>query len=186
VGTADKLAFRFVGGRLCLDFVATLGQRGITDLERLRTPADLARWAVEAGLCERPPAVRDPDLSAARTLREAIHRLVTRSDDPPARTDLRTVNELAGRPPAPTLTWSPAGLVATSQVTDADGLLAATAADAVSLLTGQDAGRVRKCQAPDCTLLFVDQSQNGRAWCAMNACGAKAKMRTLRERRRSH
>ncbi|GIJ58295.1 CGNR zinc finger domain-containing protein [Virgisporangium aurantiacum] len=178
-------AFRFVGGRLCLDFVATLGKRGIVDLERLRTPADLARWAVEAGLCRTAPAVVDADLSAARTLREAIHRLVTGSGRRPAPADLRTVNDRARRRPVPTLGWSASGFHATSHVADAHDVLAAAAADAVTLLTGPDAERVRKCLAPDCTLLFVDQSQNGRVWCAMNACGAKAKMRSLRERRRS-
>jgi predicted RNA-binding Zn ribbon-like protein len=185
--------FRFVSGRLCLDLVATLGKRGIADLERLRTPADLARWAVAAGVCPIPPTATDADLTAARTLRESIHRLVTPLVappatplfTPPATADLHTVNHWAAHQPAPTLTWSPAGFQTASPFADARDVLAAAAIDTISLVSGPEAGRIRTCQASDCTLLFVDQSQNGRAWCAMNVCGARAKMRSLRERRRN-
>jgi predicted RNA-binding Zn ribbon-like protein len=36
--------------------------------------------------------------------------------------------------------------------------------------------RVRRCAAPDCRQTFVDHSKNGsRKWCAMRACGNRAK-----------
>lgn len=42
--------FRFIGGRPCLDFVATLGKRHTTPVEKLPEPAALARWFELAGL----------------------------------------------------------------------------------------------------------------------------------------
>ena len=52
-----ELVFRFTSGRLCLAFCATVGERWRRSFERLRTPADLTRWLVEAGLADAPVEV---------------------------------------------------------------------------------------------------------------------------------
>src|SRR3569623_945720 len=81
-------------------------------------------------------------------------------------------------------------------VLDADGqagwqgsaahLLASLARDAVHLFGGADAAQVRQCQAPACTLFFVDTSRSGdRRWCSMSACGNQAKVAEFRRRRSS-
>src|SRR5689334_25292833 len=100
--------FRFIGGRLCLNFVATLGKRGTQDLERLRTPDDLARWAVEAELAPAAPRLGQPDLAAAVALREAVYRLVTVArlgEGTPAAADLHVVNRPAGPPGPAGMSW---------------------------------------------------------------------------------
>ena len=63
-------------------------------------------------------------------------------------------------------------------------LLVALAREAVQLLGGREASRIRQCQSPTCTIFFVDNSRKGdRRWCSMSACGNKAKVAEFRRRR---
>ncbi|HVM41352.1 MAG TPA: ABATE domain-containing protein, partial [Acidimicrobiia bacterium] len=74
-----ELRFRFGTGRLCLDFVATVGERWRRNFDRLRTPTDLGQWIYEGRLLEGRPATTTADLEAARRLRWALYRLVVAS-----------------------------------------------------------------------------------------------------------
>ncbi|GAB3952125.1 hypothetical protein GCM10027614_55290 [Micromonospora vulcania] len=68
----------------------------------------------------------------------------------------------------------------------ADGrqALASIARDAVELFSGPYADRIRECGADNCYLVFVDTSRPGRRrWCAMERCGNRHKIRSLRARR---
>jgi predicted RNA-binding Zn ribbon-like protein len=61
--------------------------------------------------------------------------------------------------------------------------LSAVARDAVELIGGPQAGRVRECAAPDCAFLFVDTSRSGgRRWCAASRCGNREHVRKHRSR----
>jgi predicted RNA-binding Zn ribbon-like protein len=61
--------------------------------------------------------------------------------------------------------------------------LASLARDAIDLLSGPLATRVRECAAEDCALLFVDASRPGRRrWCSMEGCGNRAKTTSYRRR----
>jgi predicted RNA-binding Zn ribbon-like protein len=54
---------------------------------------------------------------------------------------------------------------------------------AAHLLTSPDAERIRQCEAPDCSWLFLDRSRGGRRrWCDMSSCGNRAKARRYYER----
>jgi predicted RNA-binding Zn ribbon-like protein len=180
---ASELRFHWKSGRLCLDFVATVGERWRRSFERLRTPDDLARWIVESGLLDERPRISQGHLDAARVLREAIDRLARPGLDPLAG-DLDELNRWAAKPPlAPRLTaerelrWG--------AERPADAVLATIARDAVDLLSGPLAGRVRECGAPDCALLFVDSSRPGRRrWCSGEACGNRARTKAYRRRRK--
>ena len=62
--------------------------------------------------------------------------------------------------------------------------LATLARDAVDLVTGPYAQRVRQCAADDCALMFVDTSRPGqRRWCSMDRCGNRRKTSAYRRRR---
>lgn len=182
---AAELRFHFKSGRVCLDFVATVGERWRRSFERLRTPEDLGRWLVEASLLEAAPPVEPGELDDARRLRESIYRLAKRAGrGRPDRRDVRELNRWAAQPPlAPrlagdgrTVTW-----VADRPVAAA---LATLARDAAELLSGPLATRVRECAAADCALLFVDTSRPGqRRWCSMDACGNRVKTAAYRRRR---
>jgi predicted RNA-binding Zn ribbon-like protein len=51
-----------------------------------------------------------------------------------------------------------------------EAVFATIARDAIDLLTGPLAGRIRECATPDCALLLVDRSGPGqRQWCAGEA-----------------
>jgi predicted RNA-binding Zn ribbon-like protein len=68
-------------------------------------------------------------------------------------------------------------LRARRQPTTAVALLATVARDAIDLLSGPMADRVRECDGDGCTLLFLDASRAARRrWCSMDACGARSKM----------
>lgn len=178
-----ELEFHWKSGRLCLDFVATVGERWRRSFERLLEPEDLARWIVQTGMVQTAPHVSSRQLTAARALREAINRLARPGVEQEAG-DRDELNRWAARAPlAPQLTaenqlvW-----VATRPF---EPMLASIARDAVDLLTGPLAGRIRECCAPDCALLFVDASRPGRRrWCATEACGNRTRTRAYRERRK--
>ena len=167
--------FRWFGGRPALDFVATLGKRDTAVVERIPTPADLARWFHEADLGA--VTVSTEDLRDAVELREALYGLFTNTG-----ADLATVNRWAERPvPGGRIERGESGLRRVRPRMTAADLLSLLARDAVDLLTGPDAERVRMCAGDDCTLLFVDESRAGnRRWCSMEACGARSKMARYR------
>jgi predicted RNA-binding Zn ribbon-like protein len=62
-------------------------------------------------------------------------------------------------------------------------VLSVLARDALEVLGGSGAGRLKQCAAHDCPLLFVDDSRAGsRRWCSMQRCGNRSKVRAQRAR----
>ncbi|MFD6971546.1 CGNR zinc finger domain-containing protein [Streptomyces sp. NPDC059949] len=193
----DRLAFPFIGGRPCLDFAATLGKRHTDAFERLTDPGALGRWIGEAGLrTDRPQAVHvtGAELVSARELRESLYRVLTAAMDgrAPAPHDLVRVNEAAAHPDlAPQLDFADGGGRAGLRLQggpvrhDVRAALATVARDAVQLVGGPLLARVKECENPECSLLFLDDSQaRRRRWCSMDRCGNLAKIAGYRSRAR--
>lgn len=182
-----ELRFHFKAGRMCLDFAATVGERWRRSFERLRTPDDLARWLVQATLLETAPQVSELELDQARALREAIHRTAKLAGSVvPAIDDVELINRAAAAPPLQPRLSHDARQVTWASERPAVAALSTVARDAIDLLSGPLAVRVRECAAPDCALLFLDASRPGRRrWCAMAACGNRAKTQSYRNRRRA-
>jgi predicted RNA-binding Zn ribbon-like protein len=180
---AGELRFLFIAGRPCLDLAATVGERWRRSFERLRTPDDLSRWLVEARMLGRPPTVEQAQLEAARALRDAIYPAAKSAGkgalDP---ADVAEINRWAANPaPAPQLDRARRVRWVAEQPVDA--ALASIARDAIDLISGPLATRVRECAADDCALLFVDTSPPGqRRWCSMDGCGNRAKTAAYRRR----
>jgi predicted RNA-binding Zn ribbon-like protein len=189
-------AFPLFGGRPCLNLVATLGKRHTEHVERLPDPDALARWLLDAGLPTRvaaePPS--DAQLDTARQLREVVNRLVraTMAGEQLNSDDVDLVNRVAAGPDlAPQLRVNNAiqpeirGSVWIA--TDlCDAALSSLARDAIALLTSQYSARIKECERPECSLLFLDDSQSGnRRWCSMERCGNLAKVSGYRARRAS-
>lgn len=180
------LAFPFIGGRPCLNFVATLGKRHGTPLERLPDADALARWIEEAQLsaAEGPVGTTVRDLTEARSLREALYRVLhtAMAGQEPDPSDVRQVNEAAARPDlAPQL--GPRRWTARHP---ARAALATVARDAVLLVDSPLLDRVKECENPTCSLLFLDDSQaRRRRWCSMDRCGNLAKVAGYRSRSRA-
>ncbi|MGW5666777.1 CGNR zinc finger domain-containing protein [Micromonospora sp. NPDC003776] len=181
----EEDAFRFVGGRVSVNFTATRGLRWRDpSVERLPTPADLARWFVEAGLADLPVPVSAPALRGARELREALYRLMRGQacQEPPDRRAIDVVNRWAAKAP-PAVQLTPDGTRKRLVDPTTGGLLAFVARDGVDLLAGPDAGRLRECSSDTCALLYLDTSRAGnRRWCSMDACGSRHKMARYRRR----
>lgn len=177
--------FPFRSGRLCLDFVATLGSRRKLELERLRAPDDLRRWSVESGIGELP-RIETHDLARALQLREAIYGLVTGDKLPPNARSIGVVNRAAALLPLiPRL--DPSGHTsAWLQPAHLDQALSSIARDAIDLLSGPLSSKVKACAGADCTILFVDTSRPGtRRWCSMDVCGNQVKSASLRAKRQA-
>jgi predicted RNA-binding Zn ribbon-like protein len=184
---AAELRFHFKSGRLCLDFVATVGERWRRSFERLRMPEDLGRWLVEASLLSCVPSVNESELEDARRLRESIYRMATRvGTGRPQRRDLRELNRWAAKPPLQPRLGDDGRTVTWVGDRPVEAALAMIARDAADLLSGPLAARIRECAGPDCALLFVDGSRPGqRRWCSMEACGNRIKTAAYRRRRSS-
>ena len=181
-----ELVFRFTSGRLCLAFCATVGERWRQSFERLRTPADLTRWLVEAGLADAPVEATPSQLAAARRLRECVYRLVraAMAGEPGSVADRDVVNEHARYPPVAAQIGPDGGPLLWTGRDAVPAGLATVARDAVDLLTSGGVERVRECDAPDCALLFWDTSRPGRRrWCADGACGSRVRSAAYRARR---
>ncbi|HST64914.1 MAG TPA: ABATE domain-containing protein [Mycobacteriales bacterium] len=178
------MPFEFVSDRPGLDFVATVAERGTTDLELLRTPADLVEWIRESGLVDDVATLRAEDLDRARAVREALFALLQalRDGSPPPPAARRTANAAAAQPgPRPVLD-------ASGSVRHRGGLdaaLSALATDVLDLHGDADRLLLSWCADDRCTRPFVDRSRGQRRrWCGMRGCGDRAKAAAYRERQR--
>ncbi len=182
--TADE-ARRFRTGRPCLDLAHTGGDGPYAVFELLHEAADVSRWlGVITGLDG--IAATAADIGDARALRRAVWNAAHDAigGHPPAGPDRTVINLAAARtPPVPVLEASGAASVCRPLM--ASQVLSELARDAVDLFAGPLARRIRVCAAPDCALLYLDQSRTGnRQWCSMQRCGTRAKVRSHRERGR--
>lgn len=174
--------FKFRGNHLALDFTATLaGRRREQPTELLAEPRDLGRWLVAAHLTSRSPTLTAVEIDEARELREAIYALAKARVEGRslAAADRAVVNRWAQRP-ARVPQLAPNGTIAWSG--DGANCLATIARDAVELLGGPHAERIRACSGDGCAIVFFDSSRAGeRRWCSMASCGNKAKVRRFRQ-----
>lgn len=178
--------FIFISGRLCIDFTQTGGETEIRAAwERLHRPADLTDWFAESPLQLEKIKVSPQEFEAALSLRESIWRVAQafRLGAKPRARDINTINR-AARSPALTPQLGPDGRQQTWLAPHtAEAALATIALDAIDLFSSDLRDRIRECENPKCSLIFVDTSRPGkRRWCLMERCGNMAK--TARYRRR--
>jgi predicted RNA-binding Zn ribbon-like protein len=187
----SETTFIFVANLLCLDFVNTepivRGER----LDLLGSLEDLLSW-LEAAEVLPPEAARRAKrwtgsaegeavfrqaIRLRATLRDAAERLT--AGRPVSQETVKTVNRiLASRPVYPQLTREGKGF-STHLVPVADALLhllVPVAESAAWLLEHGELSLVRRCENPECVLVFYDTTKNKkRRWCSMDGCGSRAK-----------
>jgi predicted RNA-binding Zn ribbon-like protein len=180
-------SFRFDAGAVCLDFAHTGGEGRYAVFETLHQPDDLADWLAQpplAAVMTVPVTTRD--LAAAKALRQAIWDAAhaRAAQRPLAAATVATINRAgAAAPLIPELAadGTAAGWAPPVRATQA---LSTLARETIELLSGPLADRIRECASDDCPLVFVDSSRPGaRRWCAMERCGNRHKLRSLRARR---
>jgi predicted RNA-binding Zn ribbon-like protein len=162
----------------------------------LRTTADLNDWLDAVGVDRAGARATEGELATARALRDAVRLLaahVTGDDRPGAAAApadvaaaLDQVNVTAAELPAPRLALRDGRLElgppgGPTRVTTG---LAQVAEQAVALLGGEDAGRLRACYAPGCVLYFV-KTHPRREWCSV-ACGNRVRAARHYRRARGH
>ena len=184
-GLTPDEARRFRTGRPCLDLAHSGGDGPYAVFELLHTPQDVSRWL---GVIADLDGIEADESSVrkGRALRRAIwhtaHRAINGSA--PADRDRNVINAAAAAPP-PVPMLARSGTATVRRPLLASQVLSVLARDAVDLFSGPLVGRIRVCAAPDCGLLYVDQSRTGnRQWCSMQRCGTRAKVRGHRERQR--
>lgn len=184
VASAAPGGFSFRSGRLCLDFAATLMFRGTRQpRELLDSPATLDAWVLASGAVSLPTSCHRSELALASELREAIYRLcVTRiAGHQASRDDLAVLNRHGQHAPValvlnPDQTLTRRGTMGAA--------LASVGRDAIELLGGPDALRLRQCGREGCTRMFIDGSRGGnRTWCGMRECGNRVNAAAYRRRK---
>ncbi len=204
---------RLVGGRLCLDFVNTVGGRS-RDLSKKRADAsivvseklddyrDLVAWSQHAGMIEEAEARRLVREAARRgreaaevlrraiELRESLYRLFKSAIEglEPRASDLAVLNEELSKARSREHLARVGDSFAwewSDSRDELDRLLWPVARSAAELLTSSDLSRLRECGGENCGWIFTDTSRNrSRQWCYMQGCGNLAKVRRFRSRQR--
>ncbi|MGA3235360.1 MAG: CGNR zinc finger domain-containing protein [Bryobacteraceae bacterium] len=204
--------WKLIGGRLCLDFVDTVGGRVRTGERRGRDYADavgrdklplysdLLSWAESAGaLTHRESlqfgrrAASDPQAAAsvlarAAQLRAALYRIfksvVERWAPEPA--GMRILQrELSAARDRERLAYAAGAFVWTwdGRARALDCMLWPVARSAAELLASNSLAMVRQCAGDECGWMFLDSSRNHkRRWCDVKDCGNRAKVKRFRRR----
>ena len=189
VSSQGDLVFRFTSNRLCLDFLATCGEVGHRDIERIGTPLRYSRWIEASGILDSSPLVDPIDVDEARSFRERLRGYFSGvvSGATPEREVIICISEMARRP-VPRMELSMDGLSVSKRADRAgQAALASVARDVMGLVSDGLLPRVKQCQDPTCNMFFLDNSRrNNRIWCSTvgRGCGNKAKKRAFRSRQR--
>lgn len=179
------------GGHLALDLINTrpLGRDGEIE-ERLARVADLDAWlAAFASDLPRPRRLSREILEAVRALREAVAEAVSALTEgsPVPHRSLDLLTELQRRSPSyRALTVVDGQLEAeVARIGPArDALLASLAAAATDLLVSERSDRVRRCEAPDCSVSFLAINPR-RRWCSTDTCGNRVRVARHYQRHRA-
>lgn len=181
----DGQVFRFDPGSLSFAFSVTGHPFDSERFEVLHEPADLEHWAenVLGAIRIRATAASIPE---AKRLRAAIWSAADAVIGGRAisAADRSTLNEFAAsRSLAPRL--DPRGTRSWGPSAAASALLSTIARDAIEVVTGEVASRIKRCEGRNCAIPFVDTSRPGnRRWCSMERCGNRAKVAAHRRRHR--
>jgi predicted RNA-binding Zn ribbon-like protein len=178
------VAFEFIADRPVLDYVATVAERGTTNEEKLRSPADLLHWSQQSGIVDDLTEITTAQLEHAKVVRDAIFGLIAAMIDrtSPRPDDLVVVNDAAAEY-GPVLQLDDEGDV--RRTGGLSALLAALASDCLDLFDSPDRAMLHWCADSKCTRPFIDRSRGQRRrWCGMKGCGDRAKAAAYRERQR--
>lgn len=159
-------------------------ERGLED--RFASPVSLGAWLIEHGLLESQSRVGREDLERALDVREGLRELLFANNgaNPDPAVIERLNNALSGA-----LMFVRLSVDSRPQFRalrrDCDGALAVIAALVVVAQLDGSWARLKACRGRDCGWVFYDHSRNqSGSWCAMSVCGARAKARAYRARRR--
>jgi len=191
----------FVGQRLWLDFVNTLGGARDAPEEMLRDAGALVRWLQAAGVldaersagmlrrAQQQPAGATAALADARRIRTVLRQLAEAgARDARVRRDVvAEINRVLGRSAGTRrLEEHGDGSFTRAFVPGGDafaGLMIPIVESAADALVQHELPRVRRCAARNCQRVFQDTTKNAaRRWCDMTTCGNRAKAERFRSK----
>jgi predicted RNA-binding Zn ribbon-like protein len=190
-----------VGGTLAFDLTNTSsGRGGPRWLEHLQTAGNVIDWARHAKILTGRDANRLHHLLAGDRrlagrllagmieLRELIHsvgvdiaaaaRARAKHMDGLVRIHSLCLSRARLIPQASTFVW-----VWDPRASPVEAIMGPVVLSALSVLTGSDLSRVKRCPGDHCGWLFFDATKNKRRrWCEMEVCGNRAKQKRRRAR----
>lgn len=202
-------SLNLIGGRLCLDFVNTVGARKFNSPENLPSDYivkgdtlsdyyDLLAWCqltntfsvneIEILLEEssKNKEIVDHIFNLALDLREAIYRICKYliNNQVPNKLDLDLLNQVLSRAYSNIeLVFEDGKFLWQWKKISLEKILWLIADSMAELLTTSNLSRLRECQGNGCCWLFEDSSKNKmRQWCDMQVCGNLAKVRRFRSK----
>lgn len=202
--------WKFVGGRLCVDFVNTVGGRitqnenNILDYkiitDKLESFTDLADWAKAVGILNDVSAKKinlfavHNDKSAKKILerslqlRESLYKIfvsLIEGSIPPEHDINLLNNECSASRERQKLFYDSNKFNWTFEASsdDPEIIIMNISLSASEFLVEENLMRLKQCGGENCGWLFYDTSKNGsRQWCDMKDCGNVAKVRRYREK----
>ena len=184
-----------IGGDAALDFVNTVTGRDQSPRDWLDSYPRLLEWAAFVHLlpkrvlralvkkAKKEPAAAAIALTRAKVLREALFELVTRivSRRAPKKSGLALLRKhWIGGLKAHELRFSDGRVLVDlrDDALDFDLIASTVAYRMVQKVLPLPMDRLRICQGPNCSWVFIDSSKGGRRrWCDMADCGNAAKSR---------
>jgi predicted RNA-binding Zn ribbon-like protein len=193
----------FVAGNVGLDFLNSIATPVDVPVEWIGCGEDLLRWLLAAKLLTRAeaamvrkhatPAELDAVAAQARELRDWFRGFVrARLGKPLGRRaveQLEPINRLlATDDEYRQLVAGSTGGVRSERrrAWHSSGALLLLIANALAdVVCDEDFTRIKACEGPICTLLYVDRTRtHARRWCSMAVCGNRSKQAAHRVRRR--
>jgi predicted RNA-binding Zn ribbon-like protein len=186
-----EISPHFIANNLALDFINSEYGAQENRFDCLVDDQSALAWLRAAGqLTDEPDGPPVGLAELARSLRHAARRLIEGKEQERLR-HAEVINQVleAGRPRRTLALDTDANFVLTKQRRDNSpaSLLEPVAMALVHLVVEGDLSLVRKCEAHDCTLLFLDATKSGRRrWCSMAVCGNRMKVAAFRARKDAH
>ena len=176
-------AFTLLGEPLAVELANTRPLRDNMRQELLATDADAAAWlALHAGALPAGHQHAPPTAKQLRAMRDAVDSLFEAAVEsgPPAPQAVAHVNHASAAAPLRLeLDWREGGparaVPAAPMPPSPEASLAAIARSAIEILGDPRGSRLRRCEAPDCVLLFVATNPR-RRWCSTAACGNRVRV----------
>lgn len=206
MGTHLELKFKFVGGRVCLDFTNSVGGRKNIDngdytivSDKFQKYNDLVDWGKAIGILNESTVKKltrfasqnekaaDKVLKRSITLRESLYRIFKDviKHAKPSNKDVEVLNkECAIAYERQRLVYSSGKFdLGFKEDDEPDRMLWSVALSGKDLLLSDQLHRLKQCHGENCGWLFLDTSKNkSRQWCDMKDCGNIAKVRRYRKK----
>ena len=171
------------GEPVAVRLINTIWADGAGPHDDLLTPPDIDAWLDAVGADRGGVRATAAEFTQARALRDAVRRLADfvtagagqRADGGGLDNDLGQLNAVAAQAPAPALVLrgERLELATRGHASPVTAGLAWVAGEAIALLGGDDATRLRACHAPGCVLYFL-KTHPRREWCSV-VCGNRVR-----------